>query len=160
MRIAVLFVTFLLVATSAKAADAECTQRSLRTVLGPPRIANELRIAATKAADLFFKAGHFDEERFAYVGMLELPSGKSWRIALLETTWGCAGRSTPRMLVFSSNGQYLGQFSHFSGRQVRIESDSIVFKDLAQEVGNKITFSEAGPPARVLIDGENHSFYR
>ena len=109
---------------------------------------------------LFFKNGEFDKERFAYIGLIKVPSGQSWHIAFLETIWGCSCRHTPRLLVFSSDAHYIGQYSHFNGRQFVVDGDAIIFNDIAPEEGNRIQFTEDGPPARVWIDGESPNFYK
>jgi hypothetical protein len=161
MRVLVAHLMLQLAAGYAGAADASCDpERQLRTVVGPAPIMKALRSAAAKSKDVFFKNEPFDEERFAYIGKVTRPSGKMWYVAFLETTWGCSGRSTPRLLIFSKDFKYIGQYSHFGGRQLRVEGDAIVFGDVAQEAGNRIQFDDDGPPQRTWIDGENPTLNR
>lgn len=161
MRVVIFFLTALFAFNCAFAEDRECSpERSLRRVIGPETVTTELRRSAEDTTDVFFNKGEFDEERFSYVGRIKLPSGKSWHVVLLETIWGCSHRSTPRLLIFSSENRYIGQYSHFTGRRPRIEGDAIVFDDIAADVGNKISFADTGPPPQIWLDGENPQFYK
>lgn len=145
----------------AHAKDAGCQpQRGLRTMIGPEPITAQLRVAVETTTDLLFNTGRFDEERFNYIGLISFPSGGSWHVVLLETIWGCSHRSTPRLLIFSSSASYLGQYSHAIGRKPRIEGKNVVFDDIAPGAGDRILFSESGPPAHAWIDGENPEFYK
>lgn len=143
------------------AAQASCdTGRSARSLIGPAPLTAKLRTAAAQAPDIFFRQGEFDAETFRYLGEVRRPSGKRWHVVFLETTWGTTCRSTPRLLVYSADLKYLGQYSHFGARSFRLEGDTIHLDDAEPSEGDKIQFSDQGPPREAHVDGENLTFYR
>ena len=155
-----LFIVLILSVNFSWAQDVQCDpQRSIRKLSGPEPITSKLHLEAKKNF-LLFEKGQFDEEQFSYIGRIKISSGRSWHIVLLETVWGCSGRSTSRLFVFSSAGRYIGQYSHFSGRQPRVDGDTVIFDDVTPELGNRIVFTSGGPPERAWIDGENPGFYK
>lgn len=159
MRIHSLLVCALLLLGTCARAQQCAEQRSIRKLSGPSPVTSELRDAAREApTNVFFDEGQFVEERFTYVGRVER-SGKAWQVAMVETSWGCSARLTPRLLVFR-DGHYFGQYSHFGGRHPRVERDAIIFDDVSAGDGNAIRFKELGPPNKVRIDGEDLTLYQ
>lgn len=147
--------------TSAIASDAPCGSRgSERSLIGPAPLTAKLRTAAAQRKDILLGQGQFDAETFRYLGEVRRPSGKRWHVAYLETTWGTSCRSTPRLLVYSADLKYLGQYSHFGPRLLRLEGDTIHFDGVEPAEGGKIQFSDQGPPKKAYVDGQSLTFYR
>jgi hypothetical protein len=100
----------------------------------------------------------FSQERFTLVGSLTSEDGAEFQVAFLSTIWGQASRATNRMLVYSSQGRYLGRYSGLSfSEPPAITSTTVVKFPVPAEHGNEVKFN-TGPPPSILVDGEVHQY--
>jgi hypothetical protein len=127
-------------------------------LIGKTPITSELRNSAVKAGVVFFKDGEFYEETFLYIGEVVQDHSKKWHVAQLKTIWGNSCRGTSRLLIFSEDKKYIGEYSHYDAIPIRIENNQIIF-DATPESGNSIIFDEEGPPKKVRINGDFLEFY-
>ncbi|HEV7816713.1 MAG TPA: hypothetical protein VGP06_16635 [Janthinobacterium sp.] len=155
MRRFFLFLTSLCMALPALATRVPCGSGvSVRYLAGPEPLASELHSIAQQVSGVFFARGDFDEERFTYVGAVHTAGGKTWHVAFLHTVWGTSCRSTSRLLVFSSDKRFVGQYAGLAVRPFRVDADSIIF-DTPADQGNRLTFTAEGPPLRAQFGGEH-----
>lgn len=159
MRVSILFLIFL--GTSSVAAnEALCGKgASQRRLTGPAPITGKLHVVAERIDGLLFRRGEFDDEQFTYIGLVKARPGTSWHVVYLSTTWGGSCRATTRLLVFSDDMRFVGQYSHFSARPLGTEGDTVFFDSPADQ-GDRITFTADGPPKKAWFDGENFELYR
>ncbi len=144
---------------SAVSSPEKCGSNQSRQILkGPKKLLSQLHKKAEKASNPpFFSNGKFDEEEFKYVGKINLSAKDRFELVLLTTTWGESCRATRRLLVFSADGAYLGNYGSLPEEPSKLIGAKILFP-FDERGGNFIEFSGANPPSEVLLDGENIQF--
>jgi hypothetical protein len=65
---------------------------------------------------------------------------------------GGSAHGNTRLYIFK-NGRFLGEYDPPQPHKMHIQGNTIVIDD-NEEPGNTITLTAAGPPKRVLIDGD------
>lgn len=132
--------------------------KSKRILQGPEKLLSQLHKKAEKASDPpFFPQGKFDEEEFKYVGKIKLSEKDRYELVLLTTTWGESCRATRRLLVFNSDGVYLGNYGSLPEEPSKLTGSKVQFP-FDESDGNVIDFSGAKPQSEVRLDGEVFHF--
>ena len=144
---------------SAPSEHAGCaTGHPTQVVVGPAELLSRLRDAAVRSSNSpFFKSGQFHDELLAYVGRVNSAGGKFFDLVVLETTWGAACRMTRRLLIFDSEGTYLGNYGSLDERPTAVQGSVVAFPFPVEE-GNELDLSHGIPTGEVLLGGQLHGF--
>ena len=64
---------------AASADEPECgSGKSIRSLIGPAPLTNQLHAVAAKTDGLLFANGEFDEEKFTYIGEVHVSKDNYW----------------------------------------------------------------------------------
>jgi len=119
--------------------------RSIRRLEGPEKLLKRLRAnAGARDPDIFFADGKFDEETLTYIGETKSPGAPAYHVVALSTVWGYACRGTHRLLLFDSDGAFLGQYG-MAPAPTRIDGARVLF-DAEPEEGNALDLRGEPPP--------------
>lgn len=93
------------------------------------------------------------------VGFLGTVVNKYTSFNLVFTTliWGEAQHETARLVIFSSDWKYLGNYGGLYVPPTSIH-DGVVYWSYSAEAGNKIDLNGQHPPAMVVLNGEMYNF--
>lgn len=132
--------------------------KSSHVVVGPAGLLSRLRRAAARSSNPpFFNRGEYDEESLVYIGRTDSVRGNFFDVVILETTWGAACHMTRRLLIFDSNGTYLGNYSSLDERPTGVRGSVLAFPFPVEE-GNQIDLGHGIPTGEVLLGGQLHGF--
>ena len=81
----------------------------------------------------------------------------SYNLVFTTLIWGESQRETARLVIFSSDWTYLGNYGGVYVPPAFIRN-GVVYWSYSSELGNKIDLNGQYPPKRVVLDGEMYEF--
>jgi hypothetical protein len=81
----------------------------------------------------------------------------SYNVVFTSLIWGDAHRETSRIVIFSSDWQYLGNYGEIYSPPTEIRG-GILYWPYSSELGNKIELTGLFPPKKIVLNGEIYYF--
>lgn len=81
----------------------------------------------------------------------------TYHVVFTSLVWGQAQRETARLVIFSINWKYLGNYGEIY-TPPSIIRNGVLYWPYPAELGNKISLAGRNPPKKVVLNGEIYHF--
>lgn len=81
----------------------------------------------------------------------------SYHVIFTSLVWGQAQRETARLVIFSCDWKYLGNYGEIYTPPSNIRN-GVLYWPYPAELGNKISLAAYNPPRKVVLNGELYYF--
>jgi len=111
-----------------------------RSLVGPRPLVQQLWRSAGSAGVPMWKASEFHEQEFRYLGSTQ--SNNPYHLVNFVTIWGQSRRATKRLLIFDSNRQLVGMYSHLDPEVLSLRGNSLILE-------HGLADFSVSPPAKI-----------
>lgn len=117
-------------------------------------------IAGKKYVFDYSKKKDHDETQLTYLGILKAIDGRQYKVMSYCWIWGISKRATNRILIYSAQNKYLGDYylTTIDELPTKIESNQLIFK-VKDDSSSKVTITrisfKKGIPKSIYLKEDN-----